>query len=210
VAADHRVVLADDETVRIVSPTLPGHVRVASPSGRPQLDDGAKCAATHAWRNNPLMKIIPDSGYLPPRGGGASSGTRPARHDQAAHPDCLGAPGSGGGGSRAGRRWWRSAVCGDRVADSWGAGGHSPRVGHRLAGVGLMAQGRWQVRCCEWRWRCRCWPRGGDRTGRGGAPVRPVGAPLCSLTGLGVALTAIPWSRWQLAVPLLDRRPAGI
>ena len=36
----------DDEAVRIVSPALPGHLRVASPSGRPQLDDGAKCAAT--------------------------------------------------------------------------------------------------------------------------------------------------------------------
>ena len=60
-AADHRVVLADDETVRIVSPALPGHVRVASPSGRPQLDDGAKCAVTHAFCNNLIMKIIPDS-----------------------------------------------------------------------------------------------------------------------------------------------------
>jgi hypothetical protein len=89
VAADHRVVLADDETVRIVSPALPGHVPVASPSGRPQLDDGAKCAVTHARCNNQLMKIIPDSGCLPPRVGCASSGTRLARHDQAAHPDCL-------------------------------------------------------------------------------------------------------------------------
>jgi hypothetical protein len=89
VAANHRVVLADDETVRIVSPALPGHVRVASPSGRPQLDDGAKRAAAHARRNNQLMKIIPDSGCLPPRVGGASSGTRPARHGQAAHPDRL-------------------------------------------------------------------------------------------------------------------------
>ena len=42
VAAGHRIVLADDEAVGIVSPALPGHVRVASPSGRPQLDDGAK------------------------------------------------------------------------------------------------------------------------------------------------------------------------
>src|SRR5215468_9291494 len=61
VAADHWVVLADDKAVRIVSPALPGHVRVASPSGRPQLDDGTKCAATHAPRNNVLMKIIPGS-----------------------------------------------------------------------------------------------------------------------------------------------------
>jgi len=60
VAADHRVVLADDEAVRIVSPALPGYVCVASPSGRPQLDDGAKCAATHALHNNLIMKIIPD------------------------------------------------------------------------------------------------------------------------------------------------------
>ena len=60
-AADHRVVLTDDEAVRIVSPALPGHVRVASPSGRPELDDGTKCAATHAACNNLLMKIIPDS-----------------------------------------------------------------------------------------------------------------------------------------------------
>src|SRR5690242_11922941 len=55
----------DDETVRIVSPALPGHVRVASPSGRPQLDDGAKCAVTHAVDNKLRMKIIPDG-----RGGG--------------------------------------------------------------------------------------------------------------------------------------------
>jgi len=34
--------------------------------------------------------------------------------------------------------------------------------------------------------------------------------PYALLRALGVALTAIPWSRWQLAVPLLDRRPAGI
>src|SRR5215468_7504515 len=59
VAADHRVVLADHEAVGIVSTALPGHVRVASPGGRPQLDDGAKCAATHAPLNNLLMKIIP-------------------------------------------------------------------------------------------------------------------------------------------------------
>jgi hypothetical protein len=74
VAADHWVVLADDETVRIVSPALPGHIGVASPSGRPQLDDGAKCAATHARHNNALMKIIPDSGCLPARAGGALIG----------------------------------------------------------------------------------------------------------------------------------------
>jgi hypothetical protein len=88
VAADHRVVLADDEAVRIVSPALPGHVRVASPSGRPQLHDRAKCAAPHAPRNNLLMKIIPDSGCLPARAGGASSGTRPARHDRRPSRDC--------------------------------------------------------------------------------------------------------------------------
>ena len=45
------------------------------------------------------------------------------------------------------------------AADSWLAGGHSPRAGRRLAAVGLMAAGRWRVRCCcEWTWRCRCWP----------------------------------------------------
>ncbi len=60
-AADHRVVLADDEAVRIVSPALPGHVRVASPSGRPQLYDRTKCAVAHASRNNLVMKIIPGS-----------------------------------------------------------------------------------------------------------------------------------------------------
>jgi len=46
------------------------------------------------------------------------------------------------------------------AADSWLAGGHSPRVGRRLAAVGLMAAGGWRVRCCcEWTWRCRCWLR---------------------------------------------------
>jgi hypothetical protein len=210
VAADHRVVLADDETVRIVSPTLPGHVRVASLSGRPQLDDGAKCAATHAWRNNQLMKIIPDSGYLPPRVGGASSGTRPARHDQAAHPDCLVHPVAGVvavGPVDAGAR--RYVVIG------------LPTPGSPVATV-PESGAAWPLSASWPQGRCRCAAAasgrgaagagrgGGDRTGRGGAPVRPVGAPLCSLTGLGVALTAIPWSRWQLAVPLLDRRPAGI
>ena len=87
-AADHWVVLADDETVRIVSPALPGHVRVASPSGRPQLDDGAKCAVTHARYNNPLMKIIPDSGCLPVPSA-APQVARDPHHDQAAHPGCL-------------------------------------------------------------------------------------------------------------------------
>ena len=70
-AADHRVVLAYDKTVRIVSPALPGHVRVASPSGRPQLDDGANCAATHALGNNLIMKIIPDSWVAFRRASGA-------------------------------------------------------------------------------------------------------------------------------------------
>jgi hypothetical protein len=43
------------------------------------------------------------------------------------------------------------------AADSWLAGGHSPRAGRRLAAVGLMPRGRWRVRCCcEWTWRCRC------------------------------------------------------
>jgi Protein of unknown function (DUF1275) len=46
------------------------------------------------------------------------------------------------------------------AAESWLAGGHSLRVGRRLAAVGLMATGRWSVRCCcEWTWRCRYWPR---------------------------------------------------
>jgi Protein of unknown function (DUF1275) len=46
------------------------------------------------------------------------------------------------------------------AAGSWLAGGHSPRVGRRLAAVGLMAAGGWRGRCCcEWTWRCRCWPR---------------------------------------------------
>jgi len=53
---------ADDEAVGIVSAALPGHVCVASPSGRPELDDGAKCAATHVFYSNLVMKIIPDSG----------------------------------------------------------------------------------------------------------------------------------------------------
>jgi hypothetical protein len=157
------------------------------------------------------MKIIPDSGCRPPRVGGASSGTRPARHDQAAHPDCLVHPVAGvvavglvdAGGAR------RYVVIGLPTPGAPVA--TVPESGPGWPLSASWPQGRWQVRCCcEWRWRCRCWPRGGDRTGRGGAPVRPVGAPLCSLTGLGVALTAIPWSRWQLAVPLLDRRPAGI
>src|ERR1700740_647812 len=57
--ADHRVVLADDKAVRVVPPALAGHVRVASPSGRPELDDGAKCAVAHGSVNHLLMKIIP-------------------------------------------------------------------------------------------------------------------------------------------------------
>ena len=78
VTADHRVVLADDEPVGIVSPALPGHVGVASPGGRPELDDGAKCAATHDQHNNPLMKIIPVSVWAGPRGhqGFAEAGSR--------------------------------------------------------------------------------------------------------------------------------------
>src|SRR5580700_4478730 len=63
-AADHGVVLAHDESVGIVPAALPGHVRVAGPSGRPELDDWAKCAATHGPYNHPLMKIIPDNAML--------------------------------------------------------------------------------------------------------------------------------------------------
>ena len=99
VAAGHRVVLADDEAVGVVSPALPGHVRVASPSGRPQLDDGAKCAATHA-RGNLLMRIIPGSRCLPSRDGGASSGWRLGGRRR---------PRAGRGARRPGRR---GAECG--------------------------------------------------------------------------------------------------
>ena len=121
------------------------------------------------------MKIIPDSGCLPPRVGGASSGTRPARHDQAAHPDCLvhpvagvvavGLPVDAGGARRyvvigllAARLGLQNATVRrlavpdvattvltlsltGLAADSWLAGGHSPRVGRRQAAVGLMAAG---------------------------------------------------------------------
>ncbi len=121
------------------------------------------------------MKVIPDSGCLPPRVGCASSGTRQARHDQAAHPDCLvhpvagvvavGLPVDAGGARRyvvigllAARLGLQNATV-RRLAvpdvattvltlsltglavDSWLAGGHSPRVGRRLAAVGLMAAG---------------------------------------------------------------------
>jgi hypothetical protein len=121
------------------------------------------------------MKIIPDSGRLPARIGCASSGTRPARHDQAAHPDCLanpvagvvavGPPADAGGARRyvvigllAARLGLQNATVRclavpdvatavltlsltGLAADSWLAGGHSPRVGRRLAAVGLMAAG---------------------------------------------------------------------
>jgi hypothetical protein len=98
------------------------------------------------------------------------------------------------------------------AADSWLAGGHSPRAGrppgrgraHGRGGAGRRAAAAGRRRAAA------AGRGGGDRAGRGGAPVWPVGASLCSLRALGVALTAIPWSRWQLAVPLLDRRPAGI
>ena|SRR6266487_957592 len=117
------------------------------------------------------MKIIPDSGCLPPRVGGASSGTKPARHDQAAHPDCLvhpvavGLPVDTGGARRyvvigflAARLGLQNATVRrlavpdvtttvlipsltGLAAGSWLAGDHSPRVGRRLAAVGLMAAG---------------------------------------------------------------------
>jgi uncharacterized membrane protein YoaK (UPF0700 family) len=106
--------------------------------------------------------------------GPAGAGAAPLGHDRVAGRVAAGRRGGGGGGRTAGRRWWRSAVCGDRVAgrragvqnatvrrlavpdvtttvltltltglaaDSWLAGGHSPRVGRRLAAVGLMAAG---------------------------------------------------------------------
>jgi hypothetical protein len=51
---------------------------------------------------------------------------------------------------------------------------------------------------------------GGDRTGRD-APVWPVGAPLCSLTGLGAALTATrghdgswPYRSWTAGLPAYE------
>jgi uncharacterized membrane protein YoaK (UPF0700 family) len=44
------------------------------------------------------------------------------------------------------------------AADSWLAGGRSPRAGSRVAAVGLMAAGRWWAcYCCEWTSHCRCW-----------------------------------------------------
>ena len=46
------------------------------------------------------------------------------------------------------------------AADSWLAGGHSPRAGRRVAAVGLMFAGALVGRCCcEWTSRCRCWLR---------------------------------------------------
>src|SRR5207247_4106799 len=63
-------------------------VRVASTSGRPQLDDEARCAATPTPHNSLLMKIIPDSGAFwhasaaPPSAETGSSWP-------VAHPDCL-------------------------------------------------------------------------------------------------------------------------
>ena len=46
------------------------------------------------------------------------------------------------------------------AADSWLAGGRSPRTGRRVAAVGLMAAGRWRApSCCGWTSRFQCWPR---------------------------------------------------
>jgi hypothetical protein len=46
------------------------------------------------------------------------------------------------------------------AADSWLAGGHSPRAGRRVAAVGLMAIGALVGRCCcEWTSRYRSWLR---------------------------------------------------
>jgi len=64
--------------------------------------------------------------------------------------------------------------------------------------------------CCDWTWCCRCWPRRWwSHRPRCRSGFGQQERPYALLPALGVALTAIPWSRWQLAVPLLGRRPAG-
>jgi uncharacterized membrane protein YoaK (UPF0700 family) len=70
------------------------------------------------------------------------------------------------------------------AADSWLAGGHSPRAGRRVAAVGLMAAGA-LVGALLLRVDVALVLAAAMviRAGRGGAPVWPVGASLWSLTG---------------------------